>query len=245
MEALGTNTALLTLTMRFHELGPVAVAGMATMLKVNTSLRCLMLDVDLGPGLQAIAGALGENTSLRSLTLGDRELDAEAVGALTEALTANVTLQALTLTADVCPAATPNGRPLEARAQVRAMHIAGMLGANRSLRSLALAGRPSGAALAAIAEALHENTTLRHLAFEGVATEGIAAALARNRALPRLWLVLRWLARDSRCPGVRRAAGVLGEDTFQRIIFAFFIPGEWACPRGPSACGLSQRRWQP
>jgi len=92
----------------------------------------------------------------------------------------------------------------------------------------------------ALAQAVQRSFSI--VKFDGPVDDGsILPFLERNRSLPSHWRNIALLAWRSETPSLRRVAEILGEGTFARMLYAFFLPLGWrASP--VDAVNLAPRR---
>ncbi|KAF9205875.1 hypothetical protein BGZ49_003392 [Haplosporangium sp. Z 27] len=181
--AIGTNTTLTTLNLRFNSIGNEGAIALSEALKTNTTLTNLYLSGSWiwKSGSIALSEALKTNASLTTLDLGDNSIGNSEAFALSEALKTNTTLTTLHL----------NGNSI---GNEGAIALSEALATNTTLTTLNLSDNLIGNSDAfALSEVLMINTTLitLDLRFNSVGNSeafALSDALKTNTTLTVLYL---------------------------------------------------------
>ena len=182
-KAIGSNTALKKLVLKFNDIGDAGAEALAEVLSCNTILEKLDLtENEIGNGgAKALAQAIRSNTALKKLVLKYNSIGDAGAEALAEVLSCNTILEKLDLTENKIG----NGG---------AKALAQTIRSNTALKKLVLKYNSIGDAGAeALAEVLSCNTILEKLDLtENEIGNGGAKALAQairsNTALKKLVL---------------------------------------------------------
>jgi len=246
-DALRTNATLESLRLEGASVSDVGGRALADALRCNGRLLLLeltghALGDDTG---QAFAKTLGENRTLRSLAiraLRGATLASSGCPALAAAAVGHEVLQVLEI---VCSGKTD------------VVAVANMVRQNRSLRCLTVRGHVRDEGCAMLAAALRENWSLAafhvhcteltkasakalqvalrynaslmwsNISIKGWPTAAAAAALERNRDLPRCWRDLALVARKSEVLAIGAAVAAMTERGFRCSVYAFLLPPRW------------------
>lgn len=184
-------------------------------LESNRTLRELELMGVIGnEGATAIAGALSNNSSLKSLRLESHQIGTAGVSALAAALTKNETLEELVL-GSVHQIGIEEGEA-----------IAEALASNHGLRMLDLSGNyinPAG--VIAIGEGLKTNVTLKKLSLGILPDESVQAIASALRSNNTLKVLTIYCSCDM--SGIA-AAALLANDTLEELnLNGYGIRNDW------------------